>query len=582
VDGLRFSLEWSPFPEFSSASNHRPACNQLGSYPILPDNVVLYLDSQTGFRPHNYFPLKVKRLRWYSVCFVSCYWKRSPRVSSLPTGSPLTGILATMTPPPDATPSEKALKIREASPTSVASVPSSTGDAAASSSWEIPRWKYFQEKRLQLCQQRVRLEQRLFEFDGAQEQTPAAILSPHYDEATATDRESFRPATITRSKVSKRRTKSTARSGNTEHQADNATKITSITVHWSGPFDAENYPTKSGHMVFPNGQVYQGQVAAGLRHGVGSNAWPNGQAYRGEWLQGSRTGRGTHTWPDGRRVTGQWLNGHLHGRVFYTWPDAATYDGDCLAGKKHGRGISTTATGSVYQGQYSEGKEQGFGTLTETDEEGKDATKYRGQFRLGQRQGYGIQIWREKSYDGEWNKNAMEGRGKLAWNNGAAYTGYFLQNKCHGAGSYMDPAGNKFVGEWDTGVRQGHGVQYWRDGGQYNGSFHHGRRHGYGRMSEIDGSLYCGGWKDGKRHGRGIQVSASNTILHCGLWTEDDPLFNEAPDSWHDDLDVTSLTTLSDGETSSSAGNTNEALNRSVDSPLVDLEPFDWENCYFT
>jgi hypothetical protein len=465
------------------------------------------------------------------------------------------------------------------SPTCVTETETSSSTDHKNTNWENPRFKYFQEKRLRLCQQRVQLEQRLFEF-AADSNNDASVEvevpgKSHVSLVIPKLQDDGRNAKVSSRETNSRRSEKRKSVDPADPNSDSNTRKV-----WSGAIDDKTgQPHGRGRMVFPNGQVYMGEIDNGVRHGVGSNQWPNGQFYRGEWLLGSRTGRGTHEWPDGRKVTGQWLDGHLHGRVFYTWPDEATYDGDCWMGKKHGRGISTSASGSVYQGQYCQGHEHGFGTLTETDASGKDAVKYRGQFRQGQRHGYGIQIWRHKTYDGEWKNNAMEGRGKLTWNNGAVYTGQVRYNRYHGNGCYMDQAGNKFVGHWQSGVKEGNGVQFWRDGSRYTGSFLHGRRHGYGRMSQSDGSLYCGGWKDGKRNGRGIQVSACNEILHCGLWTEDQPVYKKAPKSWHDDLDVTSRTTRSDEETDDDYDNDrDETLNYSVDSPLTDHDTFVWES----
>jgi len=51
----------------------------------------------------------------------------------------------------------------------------------------------------------------------------------------------------------------------------------------------------------------------------------------------------------------------------------------------------------MYSGNFEDGKENGFGTLTSPD-----GVKYRGQFKNGQKHGYGIQLWRTRTYDGEW------------------------------------------------------------------------------------------------------------------------------------------------------------------------------------
>ena len=105
----------------------------------------------------------------------------------------------------------------------------------------------------------------------------------------------------------------------------------------------------------------------------------------------------------------------------------------------------------MYRGQYEQGFEHGFGCLTEAD----GISKYRGSFRYGQRHGYGIQIWKEKTYDGEWEYNAVSGRGKLQWQSGARYTGEFKQGRYHGQGTYVDDDGREYVGGWSQGQKDG-------------------------------------------------------------------------------------------------------------------------------
>ena len=67
-------------------------------------------------------------------------------------------------------------------------------------------------------------------------------------------------------------------------------------------------------------------------------------------------------------------------------------------------GVHTWADGRVYNGNYDGGREHGFGTLTFPD-----GTKYRGQFRKGTKHGYGIQLWKTRTYDGEWYDLLLHG-----------------------------------------------------------------------------------------------------------------------------------------------------------------------------
>lgn len=370
----------------------------------------------------------------------------------------------------------------EKSPRSVVLAPASA--PPTNHAWKSTRWKELNEKRLALGQKRIQLEQRLFETRVGS--TPKAGVS-----------------------LPEERRCQLSPNG--------------ATVEWSGAIHVRtNLPTGYGKMVYRDGQVYEGVVVDGLRHGAGKNTWCNrsckGQVYCGEWKNGSRHGHGTHTWQDGKTVTGQWEQGHLHGRILFRWPDGATYDGDVFRGRKHGRGVHTQPDGSVYRGEFVSGFQHGFGTLIAYGQQ------YRGEFQRGQRHGFGVQIWSTKTYEGTWEHNTMQGRGKLVWRDtGAVYEGEFHEGELHGLGHYNN--GQKmYVGQWWHGVREGRGAQRWPDGRAYDGWFRRDQRHGFGRMTYADGSVYIGGWKGGLRSGFGLEISGQDgCIRHCGLWELNEP-----------------------------------------------------------
>lgn len=398
--------------------------------------------------------------------------------------------------------------------------------------WAMPRWKELENKRLALCQKRVHLERRLFEFSKNQLGSAGQVQLQNNNNNNIKNNDlSNSSATTSQSSISSNSNKYIDINDNIKLRRY-VLKKGQDPVLWSGSTNRKNVPEGLGRMIFSDGQIYEGEIKNGQREGNGVNVWPNGQVYTGSWNCNSRSGRGTHRWIDGRTVTGPWLNGHLHGRVFFTWPDGATYDGDTVKGQKEGRGIHTWKDGRVYSGQYNNGSENGFGTLTE---EGQH-TKYRGQFKNGKRNGYGIQIWKNKTYDGEWYQNMIHGRGKLIWLSGACYTGEFYNGKYNGNGSYRSESGTKFVGQWLNGYKHGQGKQYWSDGKIYNGNFINNKRTGYGRMIYSDGTIYSGGFINGKRNGQGIEIciiineingEQINDIRHCGLWKNDIPIIED-------------------------------------------------------
>ena len=57
----------------------------------------------------------------------------------------------------------------------------------------------------------------------------------------------------------------------------------------------------------------------------------------------------------------------------------------------------------------------------------------------------GLRVIRSNSgneYDGEWNNNARNGKGKMVYKTGASYNGYYLENKRHGFGTFNYSSGN--------------------------------------------------------------------------------------------------------------------------------------------
>jgi len=125
----------------------------------------------------------------------------------------------------------------------------------------------------------------------------------------------------------------------TEGMSEQSPVVPQQTLVYTGYLNSAGIPhDDNGILQFADGQVYEGSVRKGERHGSGTNTWPEGQTYNGEWNNNSRYGMGTHSWKDDRTVTGTWRDGHLHGRVYFKWPNGAVYDGNASNGKKRRTG----------------------------------------------------------------------------------------------------------------------------------------------------------------------------------------------------------------------------------------------------
>jgi hypothetical protein len=128
-------------------------------------------------------------------------------------------------------------------------------------------------------------------------------------------------------------------------------------------------------------------------------------------------------------------------------------------------------------------------------------------------------------YVGEWVQDKRHGRGRMTWESGLVYSGFFRDgyrhnvhgtmtfpngdtyvgqwaaNKMHGAGTLtLKEMGVAFTGEFDQGAPAGDGqLEYTAEDKRYKGSVKDFRPHGYGKMVYPDGAVYDGEFRDGVR-----------------------------------------------------------------------------------
>ena len=140
-----------------------------------------------------------------------------------------------------------------------------------------------------------------------------------------------------------------------------------------------------GHVVLPDGTIYEGETIGNLPSGQGTVAdlhgthqqgeWRDGKAYKvsGTWVapdgtkeegtwnfDGSPSG-GTIMWPDGRVYQGSWKVVEdgvelPEGSGTMTWPDGRKYVGEFLDGKTDGQGVMHYPDGKVEDGLWKQGK----------------------------------------------------------------------------------------------------------------------------------------------------------------------------------------------------------------------------------
>jgi len=112
----------------------------------------------------------------------------------------------------------------------------------------------------------------------------------------------------------------------------------------------------------------EGEVnAQGQREGRGTMVFPSGNMYEGQWRAGLQHGQGKYTFATGNVYEGGYVEGNKHGHGKFSYAEGDVYEGEFVAGLYHGRGKMTYATGNSYEGEFAEGNKHGKGTFTWAD-----------------------------------------------------------------------------------------------------------------------------------------------------------------------------------------------------------------------
>jgi hypothetical protein len=118
--------------------------------------------------------------------------------------------------------------------------------------------------------------------------------------------------------------------------------------------------------TWPNGDKYEGEWKANLRHGSGSDFFHNGDTYVGQYEHGMQEGQGQYKWANGTIYVGSFSQGLKHGKgkwkkVSATKGRQTTFDGEYFQDKKQGEGRFEWESGNVYEGSFLQDDRHGFG-----------------------------------------------------------------------------------------------------------------------------------------------------------------------------------------------------------------------------
>ena len=118
----------------------------------------------------------------------------------------------------------------------------------------------------------------------------------------------------------------------------------------------------------------------------------------------------------------------------------------------------------------------------------------------GRMQGYGYHIDQDDSYHGEFVNNQCHGLGTWHYKEGDVYHGYSIDGFPHGHGKYTFASGAYYQGQWENGLKKGTGRYQWPCGSSYVGQFDNDLWNGLGTYTRIDDgqvtAVHYGIWKD--------------------------------------------------------------------------------------
>ncbi|ORM40620.1 TFIIH basal transcription factor complex helicase repD subunit [Babesia sp. Xinjiang] len=237
----------------------------------------------------------------------------------------------------------------------------------------------------------------------------------------------------------------------------------------------------TGIFYYGDNERYEGNFVYGKREGKGKFYYADGAVYEGEWVDDKIKGKGTAYFASGNIYEGQWDNGRINGYGTMKFVNGDIYEGEWMEGTMHGQGTYRYAEGDVYVGQWRNDKRHGKGVVTYMSSKG-DVIEF---------------------YDGDWVDNAMSGKGKYQYADGAVYEGDWYNGKMHGSGQYTFPNGNRYDGEWVNDHKEGYGTLTYSSGEKYDGYWLNDKAHGTGSFIYPSNDKYVGEWENSKKHGTG-------------------------------------------------------------------------------
>ena len=204
-----------------------------------------------------------------------------------------------------------------------------------------------------------------------------------------------------------------------------------------------------GKFRFQSGALYEGQMSYGRLNGKGTLKYTNGDIYTGDWKMNKREGKGVLITSQGLKYHGPFVNNQLHGLVRVYDMQGGYFEGQWLAGQPEGSGQYVDAGGKIAKGKWSD---KSFVTALTTPNPPK--SEYIADCNL---------------------VPCGTGKGKLVFDDGSVYTGFFVDGLPHGEGECRFKNGDFYKGLWQKGKPQGQGSYVYANGVALNGIWNDGK-----------------------------------------------------------------------------------------------------------
>lgn len=201
--------------------------------------------------------------------------------------------------------------------------------------------------------------------------------------------------------------------------------------------------------MFANGAIYEGEMSYGKIHGLGTLKFANGDTYKGHWKMNKREGEGILNTVHGFSYVGTFSNNQLHGAV-------KVYD----------------QSGGYFEGHWEKGTNASPGTYNRAD--GKKAKGYWSDtgFKVNKEPNTG----EAAEYLADCNLVPCgSGRGRMIFDDGSVYTGFFLNGLPDGEGECKYVNGEVYKGRWSNGRPAGQGQYTYSNGLVLSGEWDNGK-----------------------------------------------------------------------------------------------------------